>query len=221
MNKANPALLGLIAICLLLSTQLIAATPPGGSVSESNPTTNWSGGVMPANPDLLNSPRCAGANASKCDNFSLTITPPSAAFGPYVVEINLLPVGDWDLEVYGPNGTYLKGSGGGTGAAEFVLLDAPAAGTYRVAAFPFSPAVDATLTSYTANAQLKHKAPSAPATGTENVAYGDFPCPAGQTCTSSFGEPSIGVNWKTGAVIFAGGGTLKTFKINFNDRWKV
>jgi len=218
MNKASTTLLGLTVFFLLLSTQLIAATPPAGSVSESNPTINWSGGIMPANPDLLDSPRCAGANASKCDNFSLTVTPPSAGFGPYVVEINLLPVGDWDVEVYAPDGTYLKGSGAGTGAAEFVLLDAPAAGTYRVAAFPFSPAVDSSLTSYTANAQLKHKAPSAPATGTENVAYGDFPCPASQTCTTGFGEPSIGVNWKTGAVIFAGGGSLKTFKINFNDQ---
>jgi len=218
MNRANTALLGLIAFSLLLSPQLIAATPPAGSVSPSQPTTNWSGGIMPANPDLLNSPRCAGANAGKCDNFSLTVTPPAAAFGPYVVEINLLPVGDWDVEVYGPDGAYLKGSGNGTGAAEFVLLDAPAAGTYRVAAFPFSPAADATLTSYTANAQLKHKAPSAPASGAENVAYGNFPCPAGQTCTSGFGEPSIGVNWKTGAVIFAGGGSLKTFRINFNDQ---
>ena len=78
MIKANSALLGLIAFCLLLSTQLLAATPPGGSVSESHPTTNWSGGVMPANPDLLNSPRCAGANASKCDNFRLISSVASA-----------------------------------------------------------------------------------------------------------------------------------------------
>ena len=94
----------LVTFGLLLSTPLTAATPSGGSVSESSPTTNWSGGILPANPDLLNSPRCAGANAGKCDNFSLTVSPPSAAFGAYVVEINLLPVGDWDLEVYAPNG---------------------------------------------------------------------------------------------------------------------
>jgi VCBS repeat-containing protein len=218
MNNAKMALLGSIAFGLLSSTQLLAATPTGASISESQPATNWSGGVMPANPDLLNSPRCSGANASKCDNFSLTITPPSAAFGPYVVEINLLPIGDWDLEVYGPTGTFLKTSGSGTGAAEFVLLDAPAAGTYRIAAFPFTPAADTSLTSYTANAQLKHKAPSAPASGTENLAYGNYPCPTGQTCTSDFGEPSIGVNWKTGAVLFAGGGSLKTFRVNFNDQ---
>ena len=173
---------------------------------------------MPANPDLLNSPRCAGANASNCDNFALTVTPPPASFGPYVVEIALFPQGDWDVEVYGPNGTYLKGSGNGTGAQEFVLLDAPAAGTYRIAAFPFSPIADTSGTSYTASAQLKHKAPSVPATGTANVAYATFPCPTGQTCTSDFGEPSIGVNWKTGAVMFAGGGSLKTYRVtNFND----
>src|ERR1051326_3081210 len=218
MNKAKIAPIGWIVLCLLFSTELIAATPTGSTVSESNPTATWTGPLMPANPDLLDSPRCAGANASKCDNFSLTVAPPSAAFGPYVVEITLLPVGDWDLEVYDPSGAYLKGSGAGTGAAEFVLLDASAAGTYRIAAFPFSPAVDTTLTSYSANAQLKHKAVSAPATGSENVAYGNYPWPVGQPCTSGFGEPSIGVNWKTGAVLFAGGGSLQTYRVNFNDQ---
>jgi VCBS repeat-containing protein len=219
MKNVRSVLFGSFSVALLLlSTSILyAATPSGGSVSESSPTVNWTGGIMPANPDLLNSPRCAGANASKCDNFSLTVTPPSASFGPYVVEINLAPVGDWDVEVYGPDGAFLKSSGNGTGAPEFVLLDAPAAGTYRVAAFPFTPAADSNLNSYTANAQLKHKAPAVPATGTENVAYGNYPCPATQTCTNGFGEPSIGVNWKTGAVMFAGGGSLKTFRINFDD----
>ena len=219
MKNCRAALLGLVTFSLLFSTSLTAATPPAGSVSEAAPTINWTGPVLPADPDLLNSPRCAGANAGTCDNFNLTITPPAAAFGPYVVEINLQPLnGDWDVEVYAPNGAFLKGSGSGTGAAEFVLLDAPAAGTYRVAAFPFTPGADSSGTSYTANAQLKHKSPSAPANGTENVAYGNYPCPSSQTCTTAFGEPSIGVNWKTGAVIFAGGGTLKTFKINFDDQ---
>src|SRR6266487_833985 len=73
-----------------------AATPPSGTVSEANPIVTWTGAIMPANPDLLDSPRCAGSNASACDNFSLTITAPSPGFGPYVVEIRLAPQGDWD-----------------------------------------------------------------------------------------------------------------------------
>lgn len=175
---------------------------------------------MPANPDLLNSPRCAGADSSACDNFSLTVVPPSSSYGPYIVEIRLQPQGDWDLEIYNPNGTYRTASGNGIYAAEVVTLFNPPAGTYRIAAFPFAPTAGSDTNSYAATAKLMPQPPSgsAPA-GTAPVAYANFPCPLGQTCTSSFGEPSIGSNWKTGNIMFAGGGTLKTFRINnFNDR---
>jgi hypothetical protein len=175
---------------------------------------------MPANPDVLNSPRCAGADAGNCDNFSLTIAPPAPTYGPYVVEIRLQPQGDWDMEIYNPDGKYRTGSGNGVYAAEVVTLYNPPAGTYRIAAFPFSPVVGTDGNSYAASAELKHQPPSGLAPpGTENVGYANFACPAGQTCTSGFGEPSIGVNWKTGNVLFAGGGSLKTYRINnFNDQ---
>src|SRR2546422_700389 len=83
----------------------------------------------------------------------------------------------------------------------------PAAGTYRAAAFPFSPVVGSDGNSYAATADLLPQPPSgsAPA-GTANVGYTNFACPEGQSCTADFGEPSIGVNWKTGNVMFAGGG---------------
>src|SRR5919109_2671211 len=99
-----------------------AANPPSGTVSESTPTVTWTGAIMPANPDLLDSPRCAGSNASACDNFNLTITAPSAGFGPYVVEIQLAPQGDWDLEIYDENGKYVTGSGNPAFVPEVVTL---------------------------------------------------------------------------------------------------
>src|ERR1044071_7723272 len=89
--------IGAVSVFLVSSSQ--SATPASGTVSESNPAVTWTGAIMPANPDVLNSPRCAGTNAGNCDNFSLTIAPPSATFGPYVVEIRLQPQGDWDLEI--------------------------------------------------------------------------------------------------------------------------
>ncbi len=195
-----------------------AATPAAGTVSEANPQISWTGAVMPANPDLLNSPRCNGTDT--CDNYSLTVVPPAAAYGPYIVEIRLQPQGDWDMEVYNPDGKYRTSSGNGPFATEVVTLFNPPAGTYRIAAFPFAPVVGADTNSYAATAKLMPQPPSgsAPA-GTAAVGYANFPCPVGQTCTSGFGEPSIGVNWKTGNVMFAGGGTLKTFRINnFNDQ---
>ncbi|HKP45212.1 MAG TPA: sialidase family protein, partial [Pyrinomonadaceae bacterium] len=215
-----------LAICALalisfanFSPSSFSATPASGTVSESNPTVTWTGAVMPANPDLLNSPRCAGASASACDNYGINVVPPSAAYGPYVVEIRLQPQGDWDMEIYNPNGTYRTSSGNGVFATEVVTLYNPPAGVYRIAAFPFAPVVGSDGNSYAASAELKHQPPSgsSPA-GSENVNYATFACPPGQTCTSSFGEPSIGANWNTGSVMFAGGGSLQTFRVNFNDQ---
>src|SRR5882762_7035129 len=211
----------LVAIVSILIIPIArGANPAVGTVSEGNPQVNWTGAIMPANPDLLNSPRCAGANASACDNFALTIVPPSAAYGPYIVEVRLQPQGDWDMEIYNPDGKYRTSSGNGVYAAEIVTLFNPPAGTYRIATFPFTPVVGSDGHSYAATARLLAQPPTVSAsTGTATVGYANFPCPAGQTCTTGFGEPSIGVNWKTGNVMFAGGGTLKTFRINnFNDQ---
>ncbi len=226
--RVRPGLI--LAVCLVASigaagwipslhnSSVAAANPASGTVSEASPEINWTGAIMPANPDLLNSPRCNGTDT--CDNFALTIQPPAAAYGPYIVEVRLLPQGDWDLEIYNPDGKYRTSSGNGVYAAEIVTLFNPPAGTYRIAAFPFTPVVGSDGNSYAATARLLPQPPSgsAPA-GTAPVGYANFPCPVGQTCTTGFGEPSIGVNWKTGNVMFAGGGTLKTFRINnFNDQ---
>src|SRR6266404_2781476 len=223
MGRSRFALL--ISLCLAAVAIVIipitrSANPASGTVSEANPQISWTGAIMPANPDLLNSPRCAGANSSACDNFAITVVPPAAAFGPYIVEIHLQPQGDWDMEIYNPDAKYRTSSGNGVYAAEIVTLFNPPAGTYRIAAFPFAPVVGSDGNSYAATARLLPQPPSgsAPA-GTAPVGYANFPCPVGQTCTTGFGEPSIGVNWKTGNVMFAGGGTLKTFRINnFNDQ---
>ena len=212
--------LAVAALAIVIIPITRGANPAGGTVSEANPQINWIGAVLPANPDLLNSPRCAGANESACDNFALTVVPPAASYGPYIVQIRLVPQGDWDMEIYNPDAKYRTSSGNGAYANEVVTLFNPPAGTYRIGAFPFSPVVGSDGNSYIATAKLMPQPPigSAPA-GTANVGYANFPCPVGQTCTSGFGEPSIGVNWKTGNVMFAGGGTLKTFRVNnFNDQ---
>lgn len=220
----------ILAMCLVASigaaawipslhnSSVSAANPASGTVSEANPQISWVGAIMPADPDVLTSPRCNGADA--CDNYGLTVVPPSAAYGPYIVEVRLQPQGDWDMEIYNPDGKYRTSSGNGPFATEVVTLFNPPAGTYRIAAFPFAPVVGSDTNSYAATAKLLPQPPSGSAPqGTATVGYADFPCPVGQTCTTGFGEPSIGANWKTGNVMFAGGGTLKTYRINnFNDQ---
>ena len=70
---------GAAALIPSLRRPVSASNPSGATISEANPQLNWTGGIMPANPDLLNSPRCAGAHASACDNFNLTVAPKTNA----------------------------------------------------------------------------------------------------------------------------------------------
>src|SRR2546428_2988095 len=94
-----------LALASMAGTAL-AATPPSGTVTESNPTVTWTGMVM-----APTAGGCGGPNNSACDNFRLSIIPPSAAFGPYSIRITLTPTaGDWGLEGDGPPGGLLRRS---------------------------------------------------------------------------------------------------------------
>jgi len=183
--RIRPGLI--LAVCLVASigvaawipslhnSSVAAANPASGTVSEANPQINWTGAIMPANPDLLNSPRCNGTDT--CDNFALTIQPPAAAYGPYIVEVRLQPQGDWDLEIYNPDGKYRTSSGNGVYAAEIVTLFNPPAGTYRIAAFPFTPVVGSDGNSYAATARPLPQPPSGSAPAGTTGSTGTTPTP--------------------------------------------
>jgi hypothetical protein len=203
--------LAVLAAAIVIIPITRGANPESGSISEANPKVTWTGPFKTATGG-----GCGSVNNASCDNFKLTIAPPSAAFGPYIVEIRLQPIGDWDLEVYDPGNKFLKGSGAGPNVGEIVKLYNPAAGIYTIAAAAFAPLVGPDGISYTASAELMHQPPSASgAPGAENIAF------TNHTSTSpsaaSMGEPSIGVNWNTGKVMLAGGGTLKVLTVTFND----
>ncbi|HEV8383365.1 MAG TPA: Ig-like domain-containing protein [Candidatus Acidoferrales bacterium] len=201
-----------VSLALIISPILTyAATPSSGTVSETNTLVTWTGAFKTPTA----SSNCGSANNAACDNFQLNIVPPSAAFGPYVVDIRLQPAltGDWDLQVYGPDGSFITGSGNGPGGLERIVLSNPAAGTYTIAAAPFAPAIGAGAVSYTASAELQHQviAPTAP--GSEPLSYMNYaaPAPLGRTA----GEPSIGCNWKTKRVMYQS--ILQTLRVEFDD----
>src|SRR6266545_2935784 len=111
------------AISLLPLGGTQAATPSAGTVSDSNRTVTWNGPfIVPTG-----SSNCGGPNNASCDNFRLTVQPPSYAFQ---VEIKLQPfaAGDWDLQVYGPDGGLVGSSGNAPGQTEIVTLTNPAGG---------------------------------------------------------------------------------------------
>jgi hypothetical protein len=105
-----------------------AAVPASGTVSAAAPSVSWTGGpFVTSNPSGV----CLTSVDPACDNFQLTIAPPTT--GDYTVDIVVsAPEGnDIDLAVYGPAGTRV-GSSATESGTEKVTLTKPAAGTYRV-----------------------------------------------------------------------------------------
>lgn len=186
-----------------------AATPGSGTISESSPTVTWSGD----NHTPTAAP-CHGPNDAACDNFRLTITPPSYQ---YQVVIELAPIGDYDLYVYAPDGGQIGSSGNAPFQTEIVVLTNPAGGTYTVSGAPFAAGagVPGAVPSYTASATIRRLGsdPAPPATGTEHLTYSSYQPPA--SMGNDAGEPSIGVSWRSGRAMYQAG--LEALRATFDD----
>jgi len=187
-----------IAALALFAAPTRAAVPVAGAISQASSQTAWSGG-----PKLLSvGTTCGAPNNSKCDNYNLSITAPA---GSFKVEIVLTPtaISDYDLEVYNSSGALVGTSGNSVGAVEKVVLNNPPSGTYTVAAAPF-----VAPQAYTASASLSLLVPPPPPPSDPAPTYSIYAAPAG--VGASAGEPTLGVNESTGAVMFiAGTETLK------------
>ena len=96
---------------LVLGPVTFSATPTSGTISEGSPAVAWNG---PPFMTPTASADCGGPNNAACDNFRLTVVPPSYSFK---VEIRLQPfaAGDYDLQVWSPGGALVKGSGNAPG----------------------------------------------------------------------------------------------------------
>ncbi|GAA0713359.1 Ig-like domain-containing protein [Dokdonella soli] len=134
-----------LATCFAALTPglLRAAQPATGTVSDANPLVHWNGDMKTATAAACGSPHNAA-----CDNFLLTVSTPGY---PFQVKITQTAgaADDWDLEVYGPDGTLVGKSGNGPGTPETVVLLNPVAGTYTVASAPYAP-----VTAYKGSAEL-------------------------------------------------------------------
>ncbi|MBI3933029.1 MAG: cadherin-like domain-containing protein [Acidobacteria bacterium] len=196
----------LLAVTLLASAgPSPAATPSSGRVSEDQPTVQWTGTAkLP-----MASADCGGPSNPSCDNFSLEIVPPPYDFQ---VEIVLTPqlADDWDMQVYGPDGALLEASGNAPGQLEQVILSNPAAGVHTVAAAPYAP-----LTAYSASATIRkvETPPPPPPSSEAPPTYSSYTPPAGMGTRA--GEPTLGVDEKTGAVMYIAG--LETLRVRFDD----
>ncbi len=124
-------LLGFLALVvgvLVGAGSALAAVPAAGTVSPVTPTATWTGSFITSNPSGV----CLGPVDPACDTYSLTIAPPASGSSTVEITAKATAAGDdIDLFVYGPTGGTVGSSTTATGD-ERVVLENPAAGTYRV-----------------------------------------------------------------------------------------
>ncbi len=205
------AFLSVLLVIGVWSTQRgFASTPGAGTVSPGSPAT-WSGVTFGASVDHTT---CVyGAN---CDSYKLTVNNP----GGYNLKTRIewaLPVNDLDLYVCQgtdaqPCQTQVGNSGQSTTTFEEVTLANPASGVYYIIIVNFAGSTTHTGTSTLIQPPPPPPSPTPLPPGFVAPRYQNFAAPGG--LGTNAGEPSIGVNWNTGKVMFSAG--LQTLRVSFN-----
>jgi len=203
-------------------TAVLAADPGAGTLSPAGPSVTWNGlAVTYANPVSASEQTCQ--DGTNCDTFKLTISGTPADWAGKLVHIQidwLSPTFDYALSVH-------KGSNADPSiASSDNPVDSPrnweavdinpsvsGVGDYSVHVIYFTTAA---ADSYkgTASITAAAPAPTPPPVSTESPArYFNYQAPAG--LGTGAGEPSIGVNPKTGKVFFEA--NTQTLRVTFDD----
>ena len=240
-SKSALKALGASVGALLLLT-MIFALPQMMTADAASPTSTtlsptatapvtWTGtaiggGALNAAPVVGSETLCR--EGLTCDTFTLNVGGTTAAWAGKVVRVKIewnLPITDYDLYIHkGSNaGPLVASSGRGITSPsepltiEDTTIDPSASGTgvYTVRAVYYAAT---TVDQYRGSAavELKPVAPPA-ATPTPSTAtppsYHNYAAPDG--LGQSAGEPTLGANWETGAVMYISG--LETLRVTFND----
>jgi hypothetical protein len=189
-----------------------AAIPAGGSVTDTSPTVTWTAGpfLVPNDTGLLGDPICA--TATPCDDFSLTVSTPAGYGDTHTLRVDVswpTAGADFDLYVLDATGTVVA-SAASSSDPEAVLLP-PTSGVYTVRVVPFTPLGQ----SITGTARLVDKPVNPPPSTAPAPVFGVHAAPSTLNGHDDAGEPSIGANWSTGAVMYQAG--LTTFRVSFDS----
>ncbi|HEV7891071.1 MAG TPA: sialidase family protein [Pyrinomonadaceae bacterium] len=184
------------------------------------------GGALNASPVVGSETLCR--DGLTCDTFTLNVGGTTAAWAGKRIRVKMewnLPVTDYDLYIHkGSNsGPVVASSGNGVTAlggpltSEETTIDPSASGTgvYTVHAVYY---VATTIDQYRGSAVVEAKpippaTPTPPPTTAVPPTYQNFAAPSG--LGESAGEPTVGVNWKTGTAMFVS--ALQTLRVRFND----
>ena len=234
--------LALVAVLLAFLPALVAvgpaaeaATPNSGTISPAQPQLQWTGPVKtaytagtlssdPANPGTVDESSDASCTqtGAYCDDVNLTVSLPTPDYwtthhgGALIALSWASQSSEFDLFVYkldALGNRTLVGSSVTTPSVSAEVRVENASGDYLVRV-AYSPVANS---GYTGVATFE-TGPLTPPNGT-GVAprYQTFAAPVGMGDGGSNhqSEPSIGANWKTGAVMFQS--TLQTLRVNFDD----
>jgi len=210
----------------LLFSRAHAANPGGGTIGPSGPALTWVGNA-PGTGGTGGEGQCINSGAAQnCDSFTLTVSGTESDWTGKLIQIRVnwsLQTSDYDLYVHkgdltGP--VAAQGTNGGQpGTEEVAYLDPHSSGVgiYTVH-------VASAVTPVPNTDQYAGTATVVPGLGPAKQATG-LP-PRFQIFTpqsdlvktgkgTDAGEPSIGVNWKTGKAMFIS--DLTTFRVTFDD----
>ena len=182
-----------------------AATPAGGTLTLANTPTNpltFTGGPYAVgNPSNFVSLVCANP-AAPCDDYALDVDVPDGLRDTKQVRVRLgwaNTAADIDLAIYQRNADGTAGAlatrAGTSSDPEIALLPA-VKGKYVVRVIPFAPLNETATVAIT----VEPKASSFVQAAGAAPQYRNYPAPA--DIGGDSGEPSLGVNWKTGNVMF-------------------
>jgi hypothetical protein len=189
-----------------------AATPGGGTVSPTSPTASWTAGPFAVPNVTATTGALVCSQAVPCDDYALTVDVPAGYDAGNDLKIKVgWPSSAADFDVYLYDGAGTEVGQAASSADPEILVVPPVAGRYTVRVVPFNPVGQ----SYSAAAELVAK-PAAPPPGpTGAVSFANYPAPGTLPHAHDAGEPSIGVNWKTGRVMYQA--YTDTYRVTFDD----
>jgi hypothetical protein len=201
---------------VVLSFPLMASSPSAGTLSAGSSALTWNGTALGGASPEAETTCVEGVN---CDTFLLTFGGTAADWNGKNARVSLswlLPVTDYDMYIHkgSATGPLVATSAQGVTTAETADINVATSGTgtYAVRIVYFVALGD----QYKGRAEVVSAAPDVPppASSAPRPTFTNFaaPAPLGQGA----GEPTLGVNWNSGNVMFISG--LETLRVNgFDD----
>lgn len=202
--------LSVALIALNLDGLSLAATPTGGTLTTANPVITYTAGpFLVPNPTAQSGSLLCNA-ATPCADFNLAVTVPAGYDSGHNISVKIEwanTLADFDLYVLDSAGNEVKSSASSSDP-EIAVFPA-ISGNYIVRVAPFAPLGE----SFKGTVALVDKPSPTPPATEPAPQYTNYAAPNG--LGTEAGEPSIGVNWKTGHTMFQA--NTQTLRVAFDD----